>query len=107
MITARLCRGYVIAMLILGASWPIVPATVGAEMMPTAVLSNFKTGTVDAVYPSSIRISGAEYRIQSGAKIMDHKQNEIVLEEVFLRSDAKFHLDKTGAIDMMVVMRPQ
>ena len=107
MITAKLCRGYVIAAFVLGFSWPIGSPTVGAEMLPTAVLASFKTGTVDAVYTSSIRISGTEYRVQSGARIMDRKENEIALGEVFLRSDAKFHLDKTGAIDMLVVMRPQ
>lgn len=107
MITARLYRGCVIAVLVLGASWPIIPPTVRAEMLPTAVLASFKTGTVDAVYTSSIRISGAEYRVQSGAKIMDRKENEIALVEVFLRSEAKFHLNKLGEIDTMIVMRPQ
>jgi hypothetical protein len=38
---------------------------------------------------------------------MDHKGQEIALEEVFLRSEAQFHLGKTGDIDMLVVMRPQ
>ena len=104
---ARLHKGYVIAAFVLGMSWPIVAPSVGAEMLPAAVLAAFKTGTVDAVYPSSIRISGTDYRVQSDAKIMDHKENEITLEEVFLRSEAKFHLNKIGEIDMMVVMRPQ
>ncbi|MBH0191734.1 MAG: hypothetical protein HP492_08245 [Nitrospira sp.] len=107
MITARLHKGYVIAAFVLGVSWPIVAPSVGAEMLPAALLASFKTGKVDAVFTSSIRISGTEYRVQFDAKIMDHKGQEIALEEVFLRSDAQFHLSKTGDIDMLVVMRPQ
>ncbi|MBH0199268.1 MAG: hypothetical protein HP497_07575 [Nitrospira sp.] len=107
MTTARLRRGSVIAAFVLGMSWSIVGLSVGAEMPPTAILASFKTGKVDAVFTSSIRISGTEYRIQFDAKIMDHKENEISLEEVFLRSEAKFHVNKLGEIDMMIVMRPQ
>lgn len=102
-----LSRGAVTVAFVLGISLPIVTPLVKAEMFAAALLASFKKGTVDAVYTSSIRISGADYRVQSGAKIMDHKENEITLEEVFLRSEAKFHLNKTGEIDMMVVMRPQ
>ena len=107
MITARLHRGSVIAAFVLGVSLPIVAPSVGAEMVPAAVLASFKTGTVDVVYASAIKISGTEYRVQSDAKIMNHKGNEILLEEVFQRSEAKFHLNKIGEIDMMIVMRPQ
>ncbi|MDX2251497.1 MAG: hypothetical protein NW202_04360 [Nitrospira sp.] len=107
MITARLHKGCVIAAFVLGVSWPIGASSVGAEMLPAALLASFKTGTVDVVYASAIKISGTEYRVNSGAKIMDHKENEITLEEVFLRSEAKFHFNKLGEIDMMIVMRPQ
>lgn len=107
MITARLHKGCVIAAFVLGMSWSIVGQSVGAEMPPAAVLASFKTGTIDVVYASAIKISGTEYRVNSGAKITDHKENEITLEEVFLRSEAKFHLNKFGEIDMMIVMRPQ
>jgi len=104
----RLRRGYAIAAFVLGIAWPLVTPSLGAEMLPATMLTAFKTGTVDAIYASAIRISGTEYRIHTGAKIMDHKENEITLEEVFLRSEAKFHLNnKTGEIDMMVVTRPQ
>lgn len=107
MTMARLRRGSVIAAFVLGMSWSIVGLSVGAEMPPAAVLASFKTGTVDVVYASAIKISGTEYRVNSAAKIMDHKENEITLEEVFLRSEAKFHLNKFGEIDTLVVMRPQ
>ena len=100
-------RGCAIAAIILGASWPIVTPSVGAEQLPAAMLATSKLGTVDAVYASSIRISGTDYRVNSEAKIMDHKENEITLEEVFVRSEAKYHLNKFGEIDMLVVMRPQ
>lgn len=104
---ARLLRGYAIAAFILGISSPLLTSSVRAEMLPTMKLATYKMGTVDAIYASSIRISGTDYRVQSDAKIMDHKENEISLEEVFLRSEAKFHLNKIGEIDLMVVMRPQ
>jgi hypothetical protein len=104
---ARLWRGYTIAVFALGMVLTIVTPSVGGEMLPTTKLASSKTGTVDAVHPSSIRISGTDYRVQSDAKVMDHKENEITLEEVFLRSEAKFHLNKLGEIDMMIVMRPQ
>ncbi len=104
---ARLRKGCVIAAFVLGIASPIVTPSAGGEPIPVAKLATFKMGTVDAVYTSSIRISGTDYRVQSDAKIMDHKENEVPLEEVFLRSEAKFHLNKMGEIDLMVVMRPQ
>jgi hypothetical protein len=104
---ARLLRGYAIAAFILGISSPLVTPSVGGEQLPATKMMSFKMGTVDAIYASSIRIGGTDYRVQSDAKIMDHKENEIPLEEVFLRSEAKFHLNKIGEIDLMVVMRPQ
>lgn len=107
MITVRLWKGYAIAAFVLGVSWPIVAPSAGAEMFPAAVLATFKTGMVDVVDESSIKISGTDYRVNSAAKIMDHKGQEITLKEVFRRSEAKFHLGKTGDIDMLVVMRPQ
>ena len=103
----KLYRWAVIATFVVGISSPIVTPSVRGEMLPAMKLATYKMGTVDAVYASSIRISGTDYRVQSDAKIMDHKENEIPLEEVFLRSEAKFHLNKMGEIDMMVVMRPQ
>jgi hypothetical protein len=103
----RRYRGAVIAAFVLEIASSIVTPPVKAEMFAAALLASFKKGTVDAVSTSSIRISGTDYRVQSDVKIMDHKENEITLDEVFLRSEAKFHLNKTGEIDMMVVMRPQ
>ncbi|MBS0151462.1 MAG: hypothetical protein JSR31_11025 [Nitrospira sp.] len=104
---ARLLRGYAIVAFILGIYLPLVTPSVRGEMLPAMKLATYKVGTVDAIYTSSIRISGTDYRVQSDAKIMNHKENEITLEEVFLRSEAKFHLNKMGEIDLMVVMRPQ
>ncbi len=104
---ARPLRGYAIAAFVLGIASPLITPSVGSEMLPAMKLATYKMGTVDAIYASSIRISGTDYRVQSDAKIMDQKENEISLEEVFLRSEAKFHLNKIGEIDMMVVMRPQ
>jgi hypothetical protein len=104
---ARLRKGYVIAAFVLGIASPMVTPSVGGEQLPATKMMGIKMGTVDAIYASSIRIGGTDYRVQSGAKILDHKENEILLEEVFLRSEAKFHLNKIGEIDMMVVMRPQ
>ncbi len=106
---SRVRRGnrFVAGALILGITWSIVVPFVDAEVISAAVLASFKKGTVDAVSTASIRISGTDYRVQSDAKVMDHKENEITLEEVFLRSEAKFHLNKLGEIDMMIVMRPQ
>lgn len=104
---ARLRKGYAIAAFVLGIASPIVTPSVGGEQLPATKIMSFKMGTVDAVYTSSIRISGTDYRVQADAKIMDHKENEVSLEEVFLRSEAKYHLNKMGEIDMMVVMRPQ
>ena len=104
---ARLRRSAVIAAFVLGMCSSIVTSPVGGEPLPATMLAASKTGTVDAVYASAVRINGTEYRVQAGAKIMDHKENEITLEEVFLRSEAKFHLNKIGEIDVMVVTRPQ
>ncbi len=104
---ARLLRGYAIAAFILGIASPLVTPSARGEMLPAMKLATDKMGTVEAIYASSIRISGTDYRVQSDAKIMDQKENEISLEEVFLRSEAKFHLNKIGEIDMMVLMRPQ
>lgn len=104
---ARLRKGSVIAAFVLGIGVPAITPSVEAEQLATTKMMSFKMGTVDAVYTSSIRISGTDYRVQSDAKIMDHKENEVPLEEVFLRSEAKFHLNKMGEIDLMVVMRPQ
>lgn len=104
---ARLRRGSVIAAFVLGIASPIATPSIGGEMLPATKMVTFKMGTVDAIYASSIRISGTDYRVNNEAKIMDHKENEITLEEVFLRSEAKFHLNKFGEIDMLVVMRPQ
>jgi hypothetical protein len=103
----RLCTRCLIAAFVLGIASSGVTPSVGSEAVPATKLASSKTGTVDAVHPPSIRISGTEYRVQSNAKIMDHKESEITLEEVFLRSDAKFHLNKLGEIDLMIVMRPQ
>ncbi len=107
MTVARLHTTCVITALVLAISCSILAPSGRAEMVPAAVLTTFKMGTVDAIYESSIRISGTDYRVNAGAKIMDQKENEITLQEVFLRSEAKFHLNKFGEIDMMVVMRPQ
>jgi len=104
---ARLRKSYAIAAFVLGIASPVAAPSMGSEMLPLTKLAAVKMGTVDAVYTSSIRISGTDYRVQPDAKIMDHKESEITLEEVFLRSEAKFHLNKTGEIDMMIVMRPQ
>lgn len=104
---ARLLRGYAIAAFVLGIASPLVTPSLRGEMLPAMKLATDKIGTVDAIYASSIRISGMDYRVSTGVKIMDHKEQEIALEGVFLRSEAKFHLNKVGEIDMMVVMRPQ
>ena len=103
----KLYRGAVIATFVVGISSPIVTSSMGSEPLPAAMLATFKTGTVDAIFESSIKISGTDYRVSTGVKIMDHKEQEIALEGVFLRSEAKFHLNKVGEIDLMVVMRPQ
>ncbi len=103
----KLRKSYAIAAFVLGIASPIVTPSVGGEQLPATKLATYKVGTVDAIYASSIRISGTDYRVQSEAKIMDHKENEVPLEEVFVRSEAKFHLNKMGEIDLMVVMRPQ
>jgi hypothetical protein len=79
---------------------------VDAEISP-AMLATFKAGTVTSVGTTSIGISGVEYRIKANAEILDHKGSAIGLEEVYLRSEARFHQDKDSAIDMLVVRRPQ
>jgi hypothetical protein len=78
----------------------------GAEISPT-MLATFKSGTVTSVGSTSIGISGVEYRVKADAEILDHKGLHIELAKVFVRSEAKFHLNKDREIDMMVVMRPQ
>jgi hypothetical protein len=80
--------------------------SLGAEISP-AMLATFKSGTVTAVYATSIGINGANYRLKASAEILDHKGSEMKLAEVLLRSEARFHLDKENEIDMMVVKRPQ
>ena len=78
----------------------------GAEISP-AMLATFKSGTVTSVGSTSIGISGVEYRVKVNAEILDHKGLPVELAKVFVRSEAKFHLNKDSEIDMMVVMRPQ
>jgi hypothetical protein len=79
---------------------------VDAEISP-AMLATFKAGTVTSVGSTSIGISGVEYRINPNAEILDHKGSAIGLEEVYVRSEAKFHQNKNSEIDMLVVRRPQ
>lgn len=96
-----------ITALLLGTSWMMSAAPARAEMFPAAVVATFKSGMVTAVRTTSIQISGAEYRVKSGAELVDHKGYKVKLAEVFLESEAKFHLNKDGEIDKMVVTRPQ
>jgi hypothetical protein len=79
---------------------------VDAEISP-AMLATFKAGTVTSVGTTSIGISGVEYRIKANAEILDHKGFPVELEKVFVRSEAKYHLNKESEIDMLVVRRPQ
>ena len=79
---------------------------VSAEISPV-MLATFKTGTVTSVGSTSIGISGMEYRVKPNAEILDHKGFELKLAEVYLRSEARFHLTSDSEIDMMVVRRPQ
>jgi hypothetical protein len=76
----------------------------GAEISP-AMLATFKSGTVTSVSSTSIGIDRVEYRVKANAEILDHKGSAV--EKVFVRSEAKFHLNKDNEIDMMVVKRPQ
>jgi hypothetical protein len=78
----------------------------GAEISP-AMLATFKSGTVTSVGSTSIGISGVEYRVKANAEILDHKGFPVELAKTFVRSEAKFHLNKDSEIDMMVVRRPQ
>jgi hypothetical protein len=77
-----------------------------AEISP-AMLATFKSGTVTSVGSTSIGISGVEYRVKANAEIVDHKGFPVELATVFVRSEARFHLNKDNDIDMLVVMRPQ
>ena len=79
---------------------------VSAEISP-AMLATFKSGTVTSISSTSIGISGVEYRVKVNAEIRDHKGFPVELAKVFVRSEAKYHLNKDSEIDMMVVMRPQ
>ncbi len=71
------------------------------------MLATFKSGTVTSVGSTSIGISSVEYRVKANAEILDHKGLPVELAKVFVRSEARFHLNKDSEIDMMVVMRPQ
>jgi hypothetical protein len=77
-----------------------------AELSPT-LLATLKSGTVTSVGPTSIEISGVSYRVKANAEILDHKGVPVELAKVFLRSEAKFHLNKDSEIDTLVVRRPQ
>jgi hypothetical protein len=79
---------------------------VDAEI-PPAMLATFKVGTVTSVGSTSIGISGVDYRVRADAEILDHKGTPTKLGEVFLRSEARFHLNKDNEVDMMMVRRPQ
>ena len=79
---------------------------VSAEIS-SVMLGTFKTGTVTGVGSTSIEISGMQYRVKPNAEILDHKGFELKLPEVYLRSEARFHLTSDSEIDMMVVKRPQ
>ncbi len=87
--------------------WEIQAQTARAEMVPPAMLATFKAGTVTSVGTTSIVISGVSYRVKVNAEIVDHKGLPVELERVFVRSEAKFHLNKDNEIDMIMVMRPQ
>ena len=82
-----------------------VPRT-GAEILP-AMLAALKSGTVTSVGAASVGISGVEYRVRANAEILDHKGFPLELANVFLRSEARFHLNKDSEIDTLVVRRPQ
>jgi hypothetical protein len=89
---------------LMGVTVEIQAAT--AEMSP-AILATLKAGTVTSVGSASIGISGVEYRVKPNAEILDHKGSEMKLAEVYLQSEARFHLTNDGEIDMMLVKRPQ
>ncbi|HET8720763.1 MAG TPA: hypothetical protein VFM24_01965 [Nitrospira sp.] len=97
------CIAAVFLLLITGA---VEVGDVNAEISP-AVLATLKVGTVTSVGPASIGISGVEYRVKANAEILDHKGSAMELTEVFVRSEARFHLNKDNEIDMMVLRRPQ
>jgi hypothetical protein len=95
------------AVILLFLGWETHARTARAEMVPPAMLATFKAGTVTSVGTSSIVISGVSYRVKVNAEILDHKGLPVELEKVFVRSEAKFHLNKDSEIDTLVVMRPQ
>ena len=97
---ACVAAGFVLMGTIVG-----VPRT-GAEISP-AMLAALKSGTVTSVGAASVGISGVEYRVKANAEILDHKGFPVELANVFLRSEAKFHLNKDSEIDTLVVRRPQ
>jgi hypothetical protein len=107
MATARQSAIPLIAAVFLVLSSMILSPPAQAELFSPAMLATFKAGTVDAVHDSSIRISGMEYRVKPDAQILDHKGHETSLARIFIESEARFHLSKSGDIDMMVVTRPQ
>ena len=95
------------AAILLALSSLVILPPAQAELPSPAMLATLKEGKVEAVGTASIQISGVEYRVNSNAKILDHKGNEMTLEKVFLFSEARFHVSKNGDIDMMVVTRRQ
>ena len=105
--TARqTCIGCIAAIGLLTIGMVIDVQRTCAEISP-AMLATFKSGTVTSVGSTSIGISGVEYRVNTKAEIVDHKGFPVELAKVFVRSEARFHLNKDSEIDMMVVMRPQ
>jgi hypothetical protein len=107
MIGARQAIVGCMAVMLLFLGWETNARTARAEMASPAMLATFKAGTVTSVSTTSIVISGVSYRVRANAEIMDHKGIPVELAKVFVRSEAKFHLNKDSEIDMMVVMRPQ
>lgn len=107
MTTARQSAIQLSAAMLLAVSSLVVSPPAQAELFSPAMLATFKAGTVEAVGTASIRINRMEYRVKSDAEIMDHKGHQMTLGEIYLDSEARFHLSKTGDIDMMVVKRPQ
>ena len=105
--TARqTCIGFMAAVFFMMMGAIVGGQRAGAEISP-AMLATFKSGTVTSVGSTSIGISGVEYRIRANPEILDHKGLPVELAKVFVRSEAKFHLNKDSEIDMMVVKRPQ
>ena len=107
MATARYSAIPLIAAVFMVMSSMILSPAAHAERFSPAMLATFMAGTVDAVHDSSIRISGVEYRVRPDAQILDHNGYELPLARIFIESEARFHLSKSGDIDMMVVKRPQ